>query len=420
MKLFSRLYRLNLFATLSIFIFSSIGYYFLIRFVVIKQFDENLQIERSEIEKYVGTHHELPEIFAVKDRLITFSPTDKSHKSTFQTIATYDTVGADTADFRKLFFTVQAGNQWYQAMVGKSMEGTEHLIHTIIAITIVAIMLILLVSSIINRVVLKTLWQPFYKVLQLMKNYQVSKPDPLVFPDSKIEEFNFMSLVLMKATTKANQDYLTLKEFTENASHEMQTPLAIIRSKIDLVIQDEQIFARHSINLQAMYKAIDKLTNLNYSLLFLTKIENNQFNDTREINIREILDEKIFQFEEILLVNGIKLSVKTTDVKVDMNGMLLDALLNNLISNAVKHNKAAGSININLTSDKKLVIGNSGNGVLLDQKKVFTRFYKPEQNTQNTGLGLSIMKHICIASGCKISYHYENDFHFFTVDWIIT
>jgi signal transduction histidine kinase len=416
MKLFSKLYRLNLLATLSIFILSSVTYYFLIRFVVLAQFDESLQIERVEIEKYAASHHQLPEIIPVKDRLISFRPTNGSHKSSFETVMAYDTIGMDTADFRKLFFTVKAGNQWYQAMVGKSMEGTEHLIHTIIKITIGTILLILVVSTIINRIVLKNLWQPFYKILQFMKDYQVGKKISFSFPETKIEEFSLMNTVLRKATTKADQDYLALKEFTENASHEMQTPLAIIRSKMDLVIQDENTSDRHEANLRAIYKAIDKLTNLNHSLLLLTKIGNNQFTNKTEINVNETLKDKLTQFHEMLLDKSIKLSLKTTDVNIIIDPELLDTLLNNLLSNSIKHNVTGGEIRITL-QENKLVISNPGNPVALDEARVFTRFYKSEQNNDFTGLGLFIMKEVCIVSGCNISYRFENGFHFFMVDW---
>ena len=410
------MYRLNLLATLSIFILSSVTYYFLIRFVVLDQFDENLQIERVEIEKYAAKYHDLPEIIPVKDRLISFTPAEGPHKSSFETVTAYDTIGMDTAEFRKLFFTVKAGGQWNRVMVGKSMEGTEHLIHTIILISIATILLILIVSAIINRVVLKNLWQPFYEILQFMKDYEVGRKISFSFPDSKTEEFSLMNAVLKKAITKVDNDYLALKEFTENASHEMQTPLAIIRSKMDLVIQDEDASGRHEANLHAIYKSIDKLTNLNRSLLLLTKIGNNQFADETEIDVNEKLKDKITQFREMLLDKDIKLSLKTVDVKVFMDAELLDILLNNLLSNAIKHNLKGGNIKI-ILYENKLVIGNPGNSFALDENRVFTRFYKSEHNSDFTGLGLSIMKQICVASRCDISYRFENRMHFFTIDW---
>ncbi|RYY27726.1 MAG: HAMP domain-containing histidine kinase [Chitinophagaceae bacterium] len=416
MKLFSRLYRLNLFATLVIFILSSVVYYLLVRFVIIDQFDGSLQIERIEIEKLAAKANRLPNIPAIKDRIISFGPSTGFEASRFETVVAYDTVGGDHAEFRKLFFSLRAGNQWYRGMVGKSMEGTEHLIHSVIGITIGTILLILLVSTTINRVVLKRLWQPFYHGLQLMKEYEVGRKGKFVFPKSDTEEFAFMNTVLQQATGKADNDYRILKEFTENASHEMQTPLAIIRSKIDLLIQDENTGSRHEKNFMAMYQAIEKLTNLNHSLLLLTKIGNKQFSSKTELNLADTLHGKLIQFEELLLEKNLSLSVQYAAVKIRMNPELLDTLLNNLVSNAIKHNKQDGEIEIVLSQPKRLTIMNTGAANPLDDRKVFTRFYKPEQS-DHTGLGLSILKEICVVSGSNITYMYKPGKHFFIVEW---
>ena len=163
--------------------------------------------------------------------------------------------------------------------VAKSMEGTENLIQSIILITIGTILLILLASILINRFVLNKLWQPFYKSLDLLKNFKIGNKERVKLPVSNIDEFSLMNGILQDAVNRADQDYLSLKEFTENASHEMQTPVAVIRSKLDLLIQEENLTKGQGENIQSLYEAIDKLSKLNKSLLLLTKIENKQFNE---------------------------------------------------------------------------------------------------------------------------------------------
>lgn len=416
MKLFSRLYRLNLLATLSIFVLSSCVYYFLVRYIIIDQFDDSLQIERVEIQKYVAHYDNLPQIIPVKDQLISFTNSANFEKASLQTVMAFDTIGRDTAEFRKLFFSVRANGQWYRAMIGKSMEGTENLIHTVIAITIVTILLILIVSFTINRIVLRKLWQPFYSGLQLMKDYQVGRQEKFTFPKSNTEEFEFMNAVLQQATTKADKDYLLLKQFTENASHEMQTPLAIIRSKIDLVIQDDSITSRHEKNLEAMYQAIEKLSTLNHSLLLLTKIGNNQYAAKENVELELVVKEKLQHFEEIMSNRQIAVHQNVSRLSVSINPALLDTLLNNLYSNAVKHNKDGGTVRIVVNPSGRLIVANTGSSVALDDKRVFSRFYKPGESSQ-TGLGLSIIKEICMVSGCNVHYHFEGGFHSFIVEW---
>jgi signal transduction histidine kinase len=406
MKLFSRLYRLNLGVTIAIFILSGLSFYFLLSYVVIEQFDESLQIERTEIERHVLTYKQLPQIMPVKDMVIVFENANGFMPSSFKNEIAYDTVGRDHADFRKLEFSVLAARQWYRVTVGKSMENTEHLIHSIIAISIVAILLILTISSVVNRALLKKLWQPFYTGLQLMKHYEVGKQKPIEFSTADIDEFNEMQIVLKQATHKADKDFLALKEFTENASHEMQTPLAVLRSKLDLVIQDDQMTAVHSDNFRAMYKV-------------LTQIGNDQFLDKRMISIKDLVEERIAGFEEIFKENALSVMCEMDwDFKVSMNPDLAGILMNNLFSNAVKHNIRGGSVQVKIFSPRKFVISNSGRSVELDNSKLFTRFYKSVPDGSTTGLGLSIVREICDVSNCKISYQFDKENHSFLVEWL--
>jgi len=418
MKLFSRYNRLNLLATVIIFLLASIAYYFLLRYVIIDQLDDNLKIEKDEIENYISKYNRLPEIIPVKDQVISFKPATINYsKRSFETVTAFDRIEKETGSLRQLNFTFKLNGKWYQALVGKSMEGTEELIQSIIVITICTIILILVASIIINRIVLKKLWQPFYSSLNKLKNFKIGKKDAFIFPATNIEEFSFMNEILQQATLKADQDFLLLKEFTENASHEMQTPLAIIRSKLDLLIQDEYLSRQHVINMQALYEAIEKLSKLNRSLLLLTKIENNQFKEISRIALKNKIEDKLVQFHEILLDKNVHVSVNMDETTVNMNTVLVDILLNNLISNAVKHNIDDGIINIILKKHRELTISNTGPLLALDQQKIFTRFYKSEHNSEHTGLGLSIIKETCNVSGFTITYDYQTGIHTFKIQW---
>lgn len=417
MKLIARFNRINLTATVVILLLSGIAFYFLSNYLIIEQFDQAIQTQRIKVEKFVRVRHQIPDIIPVKDLIITFEKDTGYRPSEFKTELTDDPLGQDTADFRKLYFSLQLDKQWYRALVARSMESTENLHQKILAITAAGIVLILIASTIINRLVLKNLWQSFYKGLQLMKDYQVGQRKPVDFPDSDIEEFAFMNNVLKAATEQVDRDYQTLKEFSENASHEMQTPLAVLRSKLDLVLQDETVSANHANSLKAMYKAIHKLKNLNRSLLLLTKIGNNQFSDKSNIQLDQLVEEKLEQFQEMAQNKGLNMAIDVNRCQVNMNRELVDNLLDNLLSNAIKHNTEGGSIDIQLSPAMELIIRNTGKNGALDKAKLFTRFYKSEANNEFTGLGLSIMKQICVMSDCRIDYAYDKGEHVFKVGW---
>ena len=413
MKLFTKYTRVNLLATIVIFLLSVVAFYFAIRFIVIDQVDSDLRIEEREIETYVKEHNALPEPIPVKDQKISYSPSgDHSHKKRFTTIA----IKGERDSFRILQFGITVNEKNYMATVAKSLEGTDNLANSILFISLATILLIMGTSLIINRVLLKRLWKPFYSSLDVLKNFRVDKKQSLNFPSTQIDEFTFMNQTIQKTTNQAQQEYSLLKEFTENASHEMQTPLAIIRSKLDLLIQDENLSEDQSKTMQSAYSAIEKLSRLNQSLLLLAKIENNQFAETTNINLKQKLEEKLDAFHELWQNQGISVSSSLADATVSLNNELTDILLNNLLSNATRHNFSNGCIKIVL-KEKTLEISNSSKEKELNSQQMFLRFFSQDKKSRYNGLGLSIIKQICDVSGFSIRYLFTGNEHRFILSW---
>ncbi|NJE06811.1 sensor histidine kinase, partial [Thermococcus sp. M36] len=147
---------------------------------------------------------------------------------------------------------------------------------------------------------------------------------------------------------KAQQDFNSLKQFTENASHELQTPLAIIRTKFDLLIQAETLTQQQIEALQSANDALQRLSNLNKSLLLLTKIENKQFEEKVTINLKELIENKLIQLSELIQNKNIHVTYSLEEITINMNSDLAEILLNNLLVNAIKHNVPNGEIIINL------------------------------------------------------------------------
>ena len=413
MKLFTKYTRVNLLATIIIFLLSVVAFYFAIRFIVIDQVDSDLRIEEREIETYVKEHNALPEPIPVKDQKISYSPSgDHSHKKRFTTIA----IKGERDSFRILQFGITVNEKNYMATVAKSLEGTDDLANSILLISLATILLIMGTSLVINRVLLKRLWKPFYSSLDVLKNFRVDKKQSLNFPSTQIDEFTFMNHTIQKTTNQAQHEYSLLKEFTENASHEMQTPLAIIRSKLDLLIQDENLSEDQSKTMQSAYSAIEKLSRLNQSLLLLAKIENNQFAETTNINLKLKLEEKLDAFHELWQNQGIEVSSSLADAPVNLNNELTDILLNNLLSNATRHNFSKGCIKIVLR-EKTLEVSNSSKEKELNSQQMFLRFFSQDKKSRYNGLGLSIIKQICDVSGFSIRYLFTANEHRFVISW---
>jgi signal transduction histidine kinase len=415
-KLFTRYSRASLTANIIIFLVASLAFYFALRFILIKQIDEDLQIEHDEIVDYVQKHDQLPESFSVSDQVILFTPAKEEVHPGYSWVALQQKNDEEPEEFRRLLFQVNAGGNRYMAEVSKSFEGSNSLMRSILFITVSAILVILIVSVILNRFLLKKLWKPFYLTLDAVRNFHIGKEDPMMFPSTDIEEFQLMNETLKETTQSSRIEYLSLKTFSENASHEIQTPIAVIRSKLDLLIQDEQLTEGQGSLVQSAYNSIDKLSRLNRSLLLLAKIENNQFDNREEVFLYDKVKEKILDFQDLWQSRSIAVDISLKESVVKMNQELADILLNNLFSNATGHNYNGGNISVNLAPGS-LTISNTSKDPMLDPKKLFQRFYKPSFDSQQNGLGLSIIKQIADASDILLDYRYINQHHHFTLKW---
>jgi len=416
MKLFTRYNRVNLLATIIIFLFASAAFYFLLRYILVSQVNEDLRIEQHEIETYVKEHNVLPEPVPVKDQEINYVRVKEfAPKRKFSTVEMLDSSEHEKNAYKILVFDIIVNGQIFQATVAKSLERTEGLIKSILLITSITILLILITAVVINRILLKRLWKPFYSTMDIVKNFRIDKKHGLHFPAATIDEFAFMNKTLEETTRQASKDYSLLKEFTENASHEMQTPLAIIRSKLDLFIQHENLSDEQTKTMQSAYQAVEKLSGLNQSLLLLAKIENNQYTETQPVNFKQKLEDKVSAFNELWQGQHISVSTSLADVSVNMNGELADILFNNLLSNATRYNFQGGFIKIELTNEH-LKITNSSRQARLDPERLFSRFYRNDEQGKN-GLGLSIVKQICGISKIRIEYLFDQNTHSFLLSW---
>ena len=416
MKLFAKYSRINLVSTVIIFLIACAAFYFTLHYVFIHQIDEDLKIEQGEIETFVNEHRVLPENIYVKDQVIQYQPIGESKRKYFSTSFMAQSGDYEKVKFRQLVFTIKAGQQWYQVTVSKSLEESENLARSVLIIAFFTILAILLASFIINRVVLKKIWRPFYKSLNLVQQFKVGSNQKLKLPPSGIDEFRLMDETLENITAQARLDYVSLKTFSENASHEIQTPLAVIRSKLDLMIQDINLTEKQSHLLQAAYNSVQKLTKLNQSLLLLAKIDNKQFEEIKSISLKKKMEEKIADFHELWMARELSVKAHLKDVAILINEELLEVLLNNLMSNATKHNFNDGKIKITL-SDKSLTIANTSHISALNQETLYQRFTKALNRNESNGLGLSIIKQICDTSGFVLNYEFNNEMHVFAIRW---
>ncbi len=213
-------------------------------------------------------------------------------------------------------------------------------------------------------------------------------------------------------------EYLNLKEFTENASHEMQTPMAVIQSKLEGLFELENLSEKDISNIESAYVATSRMSELNASLLLLTKIENNQFPIEDEINLSETVHSFVDQFSDFIESKKIKLDlIISPNIVKKTNRFLADTLVSNLLSNAVRHNVENGSLNIEL-NENGLRVKNTGRQLEIDVNTLFDRFTKGDPTSNSMGLGLSITKRCCEAHNWDIRYAHQEGLHTLQVNFV--
>ncbi|RBL89498.1 sensor histidine kinase [Chitinophaga flava] len=417
MKLIVHYNRHNFFILTLLFVLSGIASYVLTKNVLLNELDENLEDTMDKVNSYIQTHHALP-LATTYDNLLISTDTASSPVDKPYLINASEPIRVKGKKHigRTLVFFVSLDHQRYRIIISRPLEGIKHITKTVVLITMTMILLLIVILAVVNRYFVSRLWRPFYSTLNSLKNFRLNNHQAVEFKKSNIDEFSIMNEHLQLVTSNASKEYHLLKEFTENASHEFQTPLAIIRSKLDVLIQQDN-FTETQIELLAeAYSAVTRLSGLSQSLLLLTKIENNQFSNQQDIALHDSLQRKASQFEEIWEDSEISYSLQVCHSYIKMNADLLEILLNNLFSNATRHNKPGGNIAISLDT-KSVSISNTGTDTALDREKVFSRFYKNTVNNENNGLGLSIVRQICISSQISPSYEYRDGMHHFSFNW---
>ncbi|GAO43189.1 sensor histidine kinase [Flavihumibacter petaseus] len=310
--------------------------------------------------------------------------------------------------YRQLSQVVVVYGISYQIVIRKSQEQKAALLADITRIILLVFAGLFLATILFNWLISKRMWEPFYQTLNTIRKTNLTEIRGTHFTSTNTREFNELNAALNGMTEKIHSDFLSMKEFTENAAHEMQTPLSVAQSKMELLLQKEDLPEQDAHLILEATNALTRLSKLNQGLLLLAKIENNQYVASEELNLTTVIRKQLELFSE--LIQDKRLNV-TTDFHayfmVRMHPMLADSLVSNLLGNAIRHNYENGNIEI-VVSANNFRISNTTHQPVIPREKIFTRFAGGGGGTaDSTGLGLAIVKKITDMHGLSISYRAE-------------
>ncbi|MEG0916762.1 MAG: HAMP domain-containing sensor histidine kinase [Myroides sp.] len=273
---------------------------------------------------------------------------------------------------------------------------------------------ILTIIIFFGEMIARNLYMPFYSLLIQMKMFDVRKGEQIQVMNTNTTELDELNKLFTQMADKSIQQYKLLKEFTENLSHELQTPLANLKGKIELLL-DTNLSEQQMQALSGMYDELNRMSTLNRSLVLLMSLEDHEVSPEK-VNLSDALRETILHYEDIIEMGGKTLNVSIQDnIYININPMLLQIVLSNLINNASRHNIEKGSIEIALTNNF-LEIKNTGNPNSLTNETIFNRFKKGTSDSSSLGIGLALVKKIVEVYGYKIIYKKQTNFHIFILD----
>ncbi|MFD2597508.1 sensor histidine kinase [Sphingobacterium corticis] len=297
-----------------------------------------------------------------------------------------------------------------------TVERDDLIIDLSTALFVLYVAVVLGIFFLLKYRIFRTAWKPFYAILKDLNAYEVGTTANVAAVDTEVQEFNNLqqhvaSMIARNAAVFADQ-----KLFIENASHELQTPLAITVNKIDLIMDDSQTPPSLLIKLSETKSALQRLIDLNRSLLILSRIENRQFVQTQQVDINKITSELLENLNEIAVHKGVHIHADFQHhLIVTGNLDLLTMALSNLIRNAIRYTQSGGEIQIEIVDNAWQIRNSSATGAL-PESYIYNRFYKGSDAIQSSGLGLSLVKSILdITPGGGIAYFFEQNFHQFSV-----
>ncbi|MFG6686471.1 sensor histidine kinase [Mariniflexile sp. HNIBRBA6329] len=359
--------------------------------------EQNNFLDKSYIIKNVSEDYALQITDSYKDTLIFSTLKNSNYEARLLTTA-----------------FVSSDGKYYEMKVLSHELNKGKLIKKIITSLLWLFLFLFISGVLVNRFVLKNTWKPFYNLLEYLNEFRLDKNTFKELTKTNIKEFALLNESVQKLLNTNVDIFNSQKQFIENASHELQTPLAIGINKLELLAGDSDLSAEQIKKIGNIIESFHRLSGLNKSLLLLSKIENKQFITTETLSFDEIISRIIQDFSDYAEFQKIKITyVKDADWKFKMNKNLADMLVINLVKNAIIHNKTGGDLNIHLTASY-FTIKNTSNLTQMHIDKLFKRFNKNSTNKNSTGLGLAIIKAIADVSDLQINYSY-NQRHIFKI-----
>ena len=393
-------------ASVLFFLVGSIIMYFSVRTIFSSNLNDTLLDKKINLEKQIEPDN--VERFYSNDVFV--SKINSEIPSSFS-----DTVLIENRKYvlyRKIDFQYFASNQYYKISILHPQRKTDVLVSKIVIMNVGLAFIFFLILFFVNRHSLKNTLKVFYSTISKLEKFDWSNNDKLHLDSAHIFEIKKMNSVIQKMADTIRKDFELQKEYTENVSHELQTPLAIIISKADELMQSDNLTKEQMEQLALLMETTNRLSKINQALIFLTKIDNRFYTEGFTFSLKQLLKDQLELFSDLVKDNNIIIKLNLLDsTHIYMDKYLAETMINNLIRNAISHNNNTKEISISIENNY-FIISNSGEKLPFPKEKIFDRFSRSSTNKKSLGIGLSVVKSICELYSFELSYSQENSHTF--------
>ena len=400
-------------------------FYFVMRGLNQRDVDEALTLRKQQVQRQLATLQAsagLTQLLQL-DPDLTLRPAAPGPVAAdyFSDVMGYDSFEHEAIPQRQLVAATTYQGQPYRLLLRRSLVENDELLSGIATAQALLLALLLGGMLILQAALNRRLWQPFYRTLAQLRHFRLDQlaGSPPTFAPTTTHEFRELNTVLTRLLAHSQRTYRSQREFTENAAHELQTPLSVLRSKLELLLQTPSLTAEQAGYADAMLAATSRLARLNRNLLLLARLDNQAPAHPPEIlDLTAAVQAHLGQLREQFDAVGLTLHLDLATVSANIPRALLDSLLSNLLSNAIRHNTPGGEVFITLVANT-LIVENTGRPQPLPAGQEFARFRRSADSAPGgVGLGLAIAQQICQSLNWTLIYEYPTvGRHNFTVNF---
>jgi signal transduction histidine kinase len=367
-------------------------------------------IQKNSIDYYLQGDSAYGSYTMLQEEYISIVPTESVKIA--DTIETSQRIiEGDTLDYRVLIHPLNTGGKNYVLEIGKTTATIGEYNLLLQRFTLFVLIGLIVLSIIIDLVYTNILLRPLAKIVRTkLLNHKFPFKDPLEPVKTSTTDFKYLDSSLISLMEKIHDAFYKEREFTSNASHELMTPISILQTNIENLMLDEELSESMEDKLSGMMKTVHRLKKIVHSLLYISRIENDQYAKNDTVSLHRLIEEVMEELSPKLEMKSIQF-LNNTPAKPEIkyvNHDLFFQLLYNLINNAIRYNKANGSIQLTAHHSHgepyMIFIKDTGIGIPEEElPNIFNRFKKSSQaQGEGYGLGLSIVKSIAVFHGFEI------------------